>query len=427
MLRASGLLRSFDVVREHGEFRKLWVGNLVSVCGSGVTRLALPLTAIVVLHAGPVQMGLLVAVAASANLIVGLPAGVIIDRFPRRLIMIGADVGRGLLLATIPLAALLGALTMAQLYVVAFLAAALDFFFDVAATSVLPMVLGRERLIDGNVSLTVNNQAAKIAGPSVAGVLIQVVTAPVALVLDALSFLVSAACVAAVRLSEAPLTRRAVRGGWWSEMLDGIKLVIRDDMLRSILGASVLGALAGAMLQPLELLFFTRELELSPATAGVILATGGITAIPGSLLARAAADRLGQGRAMAAGTFLSSLGVLLIPLAGGPVAAIVALLVVSQLLVGIGIPIWGINQLTVRQSVVPNELQGRANAARRLLTFGAAPLGAIVSGYLAQGIGYRPTMFVGALLLWSALLWTVRSPLWSLRATRSPDVASVAR
>jgi MFS family permease len=410
----SVLTQPFAAVGERAEFRKLWLGNLVSAFGTNLTNLALPLTAAVSLRASPVQMGALTAASLLPNLLFGLPAGVIVDRLPRRLIVVVADVGRALLLASIPAAALLGVLGMEQLYAVVFLAAVLDLFFDVAATSLVPLVLGRELLTDGNTALSLNNQVARVVGPSVGGVLVGVLSAPIAIALDAASFVVSAACLAAIRVAEPP-ARRALRAGWWAELIEGLGLVWRDPVLRSIAGASVLGQLGGAVQAPLVVLFMARELGLPPTTLGVVFAAAGLGAVPGSFLARPFAAWLGQGRAVAAGTTLCVVGMLLTPLAAGPRPVLLTTLVAAQLMFGIGVSIYAINQLTLRQLAVPNHLQGRTNATRRFLMFGAAPLGAVASGYLAEAVGLRPGLLVGALLMAAALLWTICSPLWSLR------------
>lgn len=410
------------------EFRKLWFGNLISTFGTRITGLALPLTAIVALQASVTQIGILAAAGTLPNLLFGLPAGVFADRLPRRLILVFADAGRALLMASIPAAALLDVLRIEQLYVVAFLATTLDLFFDVASTSLVPVILGREHLTDGNTALSINNQVGKLAGPSLAGVLIGILTAPVAIILDAISYLISAICSTAVRVVEPALSNPTKRSGWWADIGEGLQLVWRDHILRSIVGASVLGSLAGAVqATALMILFLTREIGLSPTQLGFVLAVSGAASIPGSLLARAVAGRVGQGRATAIGTAFVSLGMLLIPLVGGPIPLTLALLVTAQLLIGIGIPIYGINQQTVRQLAVPNHLRGRANATRRFLMLGGAPFGAVISGSLGQIIGLRLTFLAGALLMVLALLWTVRSPLWSLRDVAPAEGIAVQR
>ena len=255
--------------------------------------------------------------------------------------------------------------------------------------------------------------------------MIAVFTAPIVIVLDALSYVVSTLYIAAISVPELP-TGRAGRAGWWNEMREGIEVVWRAPILRSIAGASVLGALAGAAQAPVLLLFLVRNLALSPATIGVVLAVSGTVAVPSGLLAKAVAERLGVGRAIAVGSGLTALGMLLIPFAGGPAAAVLGVLLLSQALVGVGAPIYSINQLTLRQKAVPDHLQGRTNATRRFLMFGAAPFGALAGGYLGEEAGLREALFGGALLMALSLVWLVRSPLWSFRdeAVASEAVAA---
>jgi len=404
----------FRAALEHAEFRKLWFGNLVSGIGSSVTRLALPLAAALTLGAGPLDLGLLTAAGTVPNLLFGLPAGVIVDRLPRRLLLIAADVGRALLMGSIPAAALLGVLRMEQLYLVAFLASALDLLFDVGAVSIVPAVLRRAQLTEGNTLLNLNGQVAKLAGKPLAGFLIAAFTAPLVIALDAASYVVSALCIAAIGVPELPPGREA-RAGWRAEIGEGIELVWRDPVLRSIAGASVLGALAGGAQASALLLFLARQLALSSATIGVVLAVSGAVAVPSGLLAKAAAERLGDGRAIAAGSGLTALGMLLVPFAGGPALAVLGVLVLSQALVGVGAPIYSINQLTLRQKAVPDHLQGRTNATRGFLMSGAAPLGALAGGYLGEEAGLRAALLGAALLMALSLVWLVRSPLWSFR------------
>lgn len=414
------------VIQRQPEFRKLWIGDLFSRFGTGITRLALPLTAAVTLQANAFEMGILTALGTLPNLLLGLFAGVIVDRLPRRPMIIATDIGRALLLATIPAAAIWDILQMEQLYAIAFLVASLDLFFDIASTSFLPTVLAREALVSGNAALSINNQISKIGGPSVAGVIISILTAPLAILLDAFSFLISAICTTIVRVSEPPLSNQAKKQGWWADIVEGLKLVFQDDILRTIVGASILGSLASAIQAPLLILFLTRDLELSSTMIGTILAMTGIAAFPGSFLAQSIADSVGQGRAIAVGTLLVSMGMILIPMANGSLTFIFVILIIAQLLIGAGVPIYAINQLTARQLAVPNHLQGRTNATRRFLMFGLTPLAAIASGYLGQVIGLRSVLLGGALLMWLALLWTIFSPLWSIHEISLVEDNSVA-
>jgi predicted MFS family arabinose efflux permease len=358
-------------------------------------------------------MGILTAAGTLPGFLLALPAGVVVDRLPRRALMVAADLGRALLIASVPAAALLGELRIGQLYAVAFLAAALDLLFDLADTAIRPLVLGAECLSDGNTALALNGQVARLAGPSIAGVLVGVFTAPIALVLDALSFLGSAFYVARIQIDERAVADRAA-SRWWTEVVEGLRLVLRDPILRAIVGASAIGQLGGAVQAPLLVLFMVQTLGLSPAALGLVFSAAGAGAIPGSLFARPIADRVGPGRAVAIGTTLSVLGMVMPPLVTGPMPFVVAVLAVAQASFGVGVSVYSINHLTLRQLAAPNHLQGRANATRRFLMNVGTPVGAVLSGYLGEAAGLRPVLLVGAALMALALLWTVRSPLWSL-------------
>jgi MFS family permease len=407
------LWRPWRLVRTLPAFRSLWAASLTSALGSSVTRLALPLTAALVLGAGPVEMGVLTAAGTLPLFLFALPAGVLVDRLPRRALMVVADLGRAALLASIPAAALFGQLGIEHLYAVAFLTAVLGLLHDLADTAVRPLLLGPARLADGNTALAMNYQVASLAGPSVGGLLVAYVTAPLALLVDAVSFVASAIFVSRIRFDEAS-GARPERAGWWSEIAEGVRLVLRDPILRAIVGASAIGQLAGAIQAPLLILFLVHELGLSPATLGLLFAAAGAGAIPGSLLARPIADRVGAGRAVAVGTTFGLVGMTAMPLVSGPTPLVVAVLLLAQATFGVGVAVYSLNHLTLRQLAAPNHLQGRANATRRFLMNAATPAGALLSGYLGEAIGLRPGLLVGAAFLALALLWTVRSPLWSL-------------
>lgn len=414
---AQSLWRPFGLIREMPELRSLWAASLVSAVGSAVTRLALPLTAALTLGAGPVEMGILAAAGTLPIFLFSLPAGVVVDRLPRRALMIVSDLGRAALIASIPVAALLDQLRLEQLYAVAFLTTVIGLLHDLADTAIRPVLLGPARLADGNTALAVNHQVASLAGPSIAGVLVALATAPIALMVDALSFVASALLLARLRLAEpaAPSRDAAALRAFASDIAAGFNLVLRDPILRAIVGASAIGQLGGAVQAPLIVLFMLGELHLSPAALGIIFAATGLGAIPGSLFARPIADRVGPGRAVAVGTTCSVLAMLAAPLVGGPASFVVAVLVLAQALFGVGVSVYSINHLTLRQLAAPNHLQGRANATRRFLMNALTPVGALLSGLLAESIGLRTGLLAGAALMGLALLWTIRSPLWTLR------------
>lgn len=408
--------RPWGVLHRHPEFGKLWTGQTISAFGSAVTGLALPLTAVVMLKASPLQMGVLAALGFVPHLALGLPAGVWVDRWPRRPVLIVTDVARALLLGSIPALALLGALSMEALYVVAVLTGVCTLFFDVAATSYTPALVGREDLLAGNSASALSSSLATTAGPALAGGLVQVLTAPVAIVVDACSFVVSAVCTCLIRspeLAAGPSERRSLL----ADIGEGLRALVADPILRPIIGSSTVGSFGGALQQALLVLYLTRALGLPPTLLGAVFAASGVASVLGALLAEPARDRLGPGPAIVGGVLLWCVGNLLVPLAHGPMLAVLALLLAGRLISGLGIPVYSINQITVRQAMVPYRLLGRVNASRRFLVFGVIPLGSLAGGALGQSLGLRQALFVGVAWQVLSLLWLVFSPVRSLRTT----------
>ncbi len=405
---------SWAVLRRHPEFLKLWTGQTISNFGSAITTLALPLTAVVVLKATPVQMGVLGALAFLPHLVLGLPAGVWVDRWPRRPILILADIGQALLLGSIPVLALLGVLRVEVLYVVAFLTGVLALFADVAATSYVPSLVGRGDLMQANSVSALSHSVSSMAGPALAGGLVQLLSAPIVIALDALSFLLSALFVGIIRAAE-PAARRQERRGFRVELSEGLRLVVGDPILRTMIGTASLGAFAGAMQQAVLVLFLVRELGLPPLWLGVIFSAHGIAAILGALFVGPLTERLGPGPALVAGQLGWTIAAILLPVAGGPIVVAVPVLLAAQVLSGLGSLVVRVNQLTVRQALVPDHLLGRTNASRRVLVFGVIPLGSLLGGLLGQTVGLRGALVIGGLGMVLAVVWLARSPVRLLR------------
>lgn len=404
------------VLRRHPEFLKLWSGQSISSFGSAITTLALPLTAVLTLKATPVQMGILAAVGFLPHLTLGLPTGVWVDRWPRRPILIVSDLGRAALLGSVPLLALLGALRMDYLYVVVLLVGVCTLFFDVAATSYLPSLVSRDDLLDANSASAFSSAVAATAGPALAGGLVQLLTAPIAIVCDAASFVISAVWSGLIQTHEAPAPT-AQRRRLWSKIGEGLRVLFKDPILRAVIGASTVGSFGGAMRQAVLVLYLVRRLGLTPTLLGLIFAAGGVASVLGALLAGPARDRFGPGPAIVGGTLLWCAGNALIPLAGGPLMVVVSLALAGQVISGVGTPVYSINQITVRQATVPYRLLGRVNASRRFLVFGVIPLGSLLGGALGQTVGLRSALIIG--VAWQALsvLWLLLSPVRLLRET----------
>lgn len=401
---------SWSVLRRHPDFFKLWTGQTISNVGSAITTLALPLTAVIVLKATPLQMGVLGGLAFLPHLVLGLPVGVWVDRWPRRPILILADLGQALLLGSIPVLALLGVLRMEVLYIVAFLKGVLALFTDVAATSYVPSLVGRADLMRANSVSALSHSVASMAGPALAGGLVQLLSAPIVIALDTLSFVLSAFFVSLIREAEPTVAQRRERRGFRVELREGLRLVVGDPILRAMIGTASLGALAGAMQQTVLVLFLVRELTLTPFWLGVIFSAHGVAAILGALFVGPLTERLGPGPALIAGQLGWTIAALMLPIADGALVVVVPVLLVAHVLSGVGSLVVRVNQLTVRQALVPDHLLGRMNASRRVLVFGVIPLGSLLGGLLGQVVGLREALMIGGLGMVLAFVWLARSP-----------------
>lgn len=405
-----------DSLWRHRDFLLLWTGQTISVFGSQFTHLAVPLVAAVILKASPAQMGILSAVVTAPFLLVGLFAGVWVDRWRRRPVLISGDVGRALVLSAIPIAHVAGALSMPLLYAVGFLTGVLTVFFDVAYQAYLPSLVDRAQLVEGNSKLEASRSTAKIAGPGLAGVVVQIISAPIAIVFDALSFLVSGLFIGLIRRPE-PATE-SVRSPMLGEIREGLAVVFGNPMLRAIAGctgtANFFASAAGA----LYILFVTRELGMKPVAIGAVFSLGSVGALAGVLLAGPLARRLGIGRVIVAAPVISGLG--FVPVVLATPALAVPLLTLGALVSSFGYPIYNISQVSLRQAITPHRLQGRMNATMRFLVWGTMPLGALAGGALGQMLGLRPTIAIAAAGATLAFVWVWRSPVRALIGIPEP-------
>jgi MFS family permease len=409
--------------RTSSDFRRYWLGHTISQLGSEVTALALPLVALLQLGATSGQVGVLRAAAFLPFLLLTLPVGVLTDRVRRRPLMVGADLGRAVLLAVIPVAATLDALSLPLLVAVAFTVGILDVVFDVSYVSVLPGLVRREQLQSGNAALEGSRAFASIVGPGLGGALVSLLTAARAVIVDAASFLVSAACLLAIRRPEPHPEPPRERG--LQALLVGWRQVAHSPLLRPItlwIGAS---NLAGSAFATMLVVFEVRELGLSGLAIGLVAALGNVGFLAGAGISRRLGQRAGIGSVLWAGSLISGLGMLVA--ASAPRAWPLPLLVVGQALFGGGIALANLQSMSLRQAITPNAVLGRANAVVRFVGWGTAPVGAAAGGVLAGVIGLRPLLVVaaaGVLLATSFLLFSeVRrivdtppvEPLWSSR------------
>jgi MFS family permease len=408
-------------------FVRLWAAASVSVFGSLITRIALPLLAILTLGAGPIEVAVLRGMDLGATLIVGLVAGAWVDRLRRRPVLVWADLGRAVLLGSIPVAYVLGVLTFWQLLAVAAAAAVLTAFFDAADNAFLPTLVERERLVEANGALAASGSAAEFLGFGLSGVLVQVLTAPITILIDAVTYVVSAVLLLSIRHEEAPPPKVEDREPVIAEIRHGLRLVRHDPVLRAFATASMLLAAMWGIFGAAFFLFALEDLDLGPALVGGIAAIGGISSLFGAVLATRSTRRWGVGPVAVAAMLLCSLGQLFIPLApaGLPIVALV-FLVLQQLIADSAVTVYDVTEVSVRQSLVLDREQGRVAATFSVLAVAAQLVATIGAGLLAEAIGLRATAFLAPLggVLAAAILW--RSPVRALRTLPVGDQRTVA-
>ncbi len=396
----------------HGDFLRLWAGQSISELGSEVTLLALPLVAVLTLHAGALQVGVLTAVGFAPFLIVGLPAGVWVDRLgTRRPILVIADVGRILAIGSIPVAAAAGHITFAQLYIVAFVTGVLTVFFDVAHQSYLPALVARDQLVDGNAKLELTRSGAQLAGPALGGGLVGVLGAPIAMTADAASYVASVLSLLTIRGREPRTHRAAERTSMRADITAGLRYVLGHRLLRPIAACTATWNLFGNIYFALLILFCVRDLHMSAVSIGVAFSIGSVGAPLGALLAGRISRRLGVGHTI---VFSAALGCSGLLVALAPAANPVPFLVAASFIGGVGV-IYNITQVSLRQAICPPAFQGRMNATMRFIVWGTIPIGNLVGGALGSSLGLRPTMIIGAAGTLLSVLPVAFSPVRSLR------------
>ncbi|MEU7910287.1 MFS transporter [Microbispora bryophytorum] len=370
------------------DFRRYAGADAISKLGSEVSLVALPLTAALTLHASPFQVGLLTAAEMVAFLLVGLPAGAWVDRMRRRPVLVAADAVRMLALLSIPAAAVLGVLGLPQMYAVALVTGLCTVFFDVAHQSYLPSIVGREDLARGHGTLAANQSLAQLAGPGIGGWLVQALTAPVAVVADALSYAGSALLLLGVRADEKP-GGRDVRGGGrlWPEIAEGLSFVAGQPVLRRVAAVGALMMLSFGLWSATVPLYLVREVGTSPGTYGTLLSAGAVGGVAGAWLAPRIAARLGTGRAMYAAAWAAT--VCTAPLALTAAGPRLLILPVALAASGVATTVFSVAQGAYRQSICPPHLLGRLSATMRFLMWGPMPLGGLLAGTLGQLAGVR--------------------------------------
>ena len=409
---------------QNADFRKLWAGQTVSELGSVVTRTAVPLLAVLVLGAGPLDMAFLVVSGSLAVLFVGFFAGAWVDRLRRRPILIWADAIRAVLLFSIPAAYLTGVLRIEQLYLVVFLEGCLGALFDAAYPAFLPSLIGVDRVVEGNSRLATSSSLAEIGGPGLAGGLVQAIGAPLAILADAVSYVFSATSLLLIRSREPARPGRTSVTPIRLEILEGLRLVREHTVLLPLTLRSIIAHVAGSFYGVLYTIYLIEELHLSPLLLGLVVSAGGVGSLVGSLFASRVIARFGFGPALiGTATGASIIGVLT-PLAGGPLL-LATLMVFLPQLIGDGLQtIEGVAELSLIQGMVPDRILGRVNATLEVFSHGIAyPLGALGAAALAGTIGVRGGIAIGWAGMAVSILLLVFSPLPGIR--RASDVPAL--
>jgi MFS family permease len=400
-----------------------------------VTGLALPFVAITLLHATPLQVAILNLADFLPFLLIGLIAGVLVDRFPRRAILIGGDLGRALLIATIPLAYLAGLLTLAQLMLVGFAIGVLTVFFDVAYQAYLPSLIGREDLVEGNSKLELSRSGAGLIGPGLAGLLIDLLRAPVAMLIDALSFAFSALLLFSIRertpeetssVGEQAAESSAVapRGSMRTEIAAGLRFVFGHPALRTIGSATATSNLFSSISGAAFMIFAINGLKMSPALIGIAFSLGSLGGLTAALVADPLSKRFGVGRV-----------IVLTVAIGGPFEAAIAfahpgadlLNVILVALVGFtmggGGTIYNINQVSLRQALTPAAMAGRMNATMRWFVWGTIPIGSLIGGIIGETLGLRAAILIGGVGASLAFIPLLFGPVWRIKEMPTAEEA----
>jgi MFS family permease len=401
------------------DFRSFWLGQTISVFGDQITLLAIPIVAVLILGADPADMGLLTAAGLLPHLLFSLPAGVWLDRVRRRRrLMILTDIARAAVIAVIPLAFVGGWLSLQLLFLVTFLVGTLSVAFDISWLTLFSAVARREQFVQANSLLSGSRSMSFIGGPAIGGILIHLLSAPITLILDALSFVGSAFFLGRIRATEPPIERDP--GSIRNQLATGLSFIARDTIIRGILLSVGTVNFFNYCFAALFILYVTTYLHIDPGVLGLALGAGAVGSVIGAIIAGRVGQRLGVGRAYLLGLVLFPAPLILVPLASGPMELVLPLLFLSEFGSGLGVMILDINAGAVLQSRTPNRIRGRSGGAFRFINMGIRPIGATVGGLLGAAFGVRETLFVVTIAQLLGVLWLIGSPLLGLRDMPEP-------
>ncbi len=394
----------------HPGFLLLWSGQTISQIGSQVTLWGLPLVAILLLKITPFQMGILALMGRLPLLLIGIVAGAWVDRMSHRLVLIMTDIGRALLIGSIPIAAWQHTLSLMQLYVVAFLVGVLTIFFDVAYQSFLPSLITHDQLVSANSKLESSTALATIIGPGLAGTLIQLVSGPLAILADAISFIISAASLASIHMQKISYNARTEPHKLVAEIGDGIRFVWQNPIIRTLAISSAIFNLFDTMMGAEYVLYLTRTLGMGAVFVGLVGALGGVGWLLGALVTQPLTQRLGVGTALIGSIFLACIAKVSIAVANGPFLLALSLVICGEFLFQGVATVYVITSTSLRQAAVPPDLRGRVAAIVRVVSWGIGSLGALLGGVLAERFDLRTAMVIAAVGTALALIWIMHSP-----------------
>jgi len=409
----------------HRDFMMVWSAATVSILGSQVTLIAVPFIALTMLGSSVFQVSLLASVEMLPFLLFTLPAGAWLDRVRRRPVLIGADIGRGVVLMSIPVAYVAGSLSLGQLFVVAFITGTLTALFDVADQSYLPAILNRDDLVEGNAYLQISYSVAQIGGPTLGGNLIAIIAAPLAIAIDALSFFISGGFLSAIRRREEVPRRRLGESGrpasMRSEIAVGLRYVLGSRYLRPIAACTGISNLFAAALFGVFPFLIWDELKLPPAFYGTVMGGASVGFLAGAALSSRLPRSLGIGRTIVVSAALGSPAFLLLTLTPEDLNLAAVTLFVGWFVAGMSQVIYNVAQISLRQAVTPPEMQSRMNATMRFIVWGTIPIGSVMGGALATLVSVRAALILAALGSFMSVVPVLVSPLWSLRHIPEED------
>lgn len=394
----------------HSGFLFLWSGQTVSQIGSQITLWGLPLVAVLLLKTNPLQMGILALMGRLPLLFIGIVAGAWVDRVSYRRILIATDIGRALFIGSIPVAAWLGVLSLVQLYIVAFLVGTLTVFFDVAYQSFLPSLVERDQLVSANSKLESSTALASIIGPGLAGALVQIVSGPIALLADVLSFIVSAASLSRIPTQEVARSAKDKPHKLLKEIGEGVRFVRKQPIIRALTLSAALFNLFDNVLGAEYVLYLTRTLRMGAVFVGIVGALGGVGWLLGAMATKVLTQRLGLGTTLVGSILLACVAKMCIAVAGGPFLLALSFVMFGEFLFQEVATVYIVNSVSLRQAFVPQEIRGRVSAVVRVVSWGVGAFGALLGGLLAEWSSLRATMVVAAVGTLLALIWILLSP-----------------